>query len=114
MLWETHPFLEMFKPDRDRIRDDDNTIEMHYSYFMREPVKLESGLDYYSNEIEQDSVAPLWYHHSLSYVIQSIISAGFNVQKFTEYDFDNSIGYRHVEHFDIRPPMSFILVARGI
>ncbi len=109
-LWETHPCLEMFKPDRDRKRDGDERLEMHYSYFMDGPVDYQSGLDYYSNEIfGKKSV--LWYHHKLSDIFSAVLKAGFSIQRFNEYDVDNSIGYREVENFEIRPPMSFILTA---
>lgn len=109
-LWETHPMLEMFKPDRDRIRDGDQDLRMHYPYFMSEPVHYESGLDYYSNKkFGQEAV--LWYHHKLSDIVQAVINAGFRIVFFKEYDYDNSIGYREVESFAVRPPMSFILTA---
>lgn len=111
VLWETHPYLEMFKPDRDRIRDGDLDLIMHYPYFLDQPVQLDSGLDYYSNEIDEDLDAPLWFHHTLASIIQSVIDNHFTIETFNEHDFDNSIGYRNVESFKVRPPMSFILSA---
>ena len=111
VLWETHPFLEMFKPDRNRLRDGDVDLRMHYPYFLNDPVLLDSGLDYYSNEIDDTHNMPLWYHHTLSAIFQAILDSDFAVEVFAEYEFDNSIGYRHVEEFVIRPPMSFILSA---
>ena len=111
VLWETHPFLEMFKPDRDRLRDGDVDLKLHYPYFLNDPVLLDSGLDYYSNEIDNTHNKPLWFHHTLSTIFQAILDSGFALEVFTEHGFDNSIGYRHVEKFSVRPPMSFILSA---
>jgi SAM-dependent methyltransferase len=90
-LYETHPFLEMCKPDRDRLEGE--PLNLHYPYFMDVPVAWGSGLDYYGQKKYGEE------------------TAGFAIRKFAEYDHDNSIGYREVENFAVRPPMSFVLRA---
>jgi SAM-dependent methyltransferase len=108
ILYETHPFLEMFKPDRDRFEGE--PLSLHYPYFMDVPVAWGSGLDYYGQKKYGEEIV-YWYHHSLSAIMQSILDAGFSIRQFAEFDHDNSIGYREVEAFAIRPPMSFVLRA---
>jgi SAM-dependent methyltransferase len=108
ILYETHPFLEMFKPDRDRFEGE--PLSLHYPYFMDVPVAWGSGLDYYGQKKYGEEIV-YWYHHSLSAIMQSILDAGFAIRQFAEFDHDNSIGYREVEAFAIRPPMSFVLRA---
>jgi SAM-dependent methyltransferase len=108
ILYETHPFLEMFKPDRDRFEGE--SLSLHYPYFMDVPVAWGSGLDYYGQKKYGEEIV-YWYHHSLSAIMQSILDAGFAIRQFAEFDHDNSIGYREVEAFAIRPPMSFVLRA---
>ena len=108
ILYETHPFLEMFKPDRDRFEGE--PLSLRYPYFMDVPVAWGSGLDYYGQKKYGEEIV-YWYHHSLSAIMQSILDAGFAIRQFAEFDHDNSIGYREVEAFAIRPPMSFVLRA---
>jgi SAM-dependent methyltransferase len=108
ILYETHPFLEMFKPDRDRIEGE--ALNLHYPYFMDAPVAWGSGLDYYGQKKYGEEIV-YWYHHTLSAIMQAILDAGFAIRQFAEFNHDNSIGYREVEAFAIRPPMSFVLRA---
>ena len=110
-LYETHPFLEMCKPDRDRVEGE--ALNLHYPYFMDVPVAWGSGLDYYGQKKYGEETV-YWYHHTLSAIFQAIIDAGFAIRKFAEFDHDNSIGYREVESFPIRPPMSFVVRADQI
>jgi SAM-dependent methyltransferase len=106
VLYETHPFLEMFKPDRDRRPDE--PLELHYPYFMHEPVAWDSGLDYYSGR-KYGREQVYWYHYTLSDIFQAVIDSGLRISRFAEFGHDNSIGYREAERFTVRPPMSFIL-----
>src|ERR1700722_4956357 len=89
VIFETHPFLEMFKPDREL--GGGEPLEFTYPYFMEEPVTWEAGLDYYSGEKYGNEVV-YWYHHSLSSIMQSVIDSGFVIQEFTEFGHDTAVG----------------------
>jgi SAM-dependent methyltransferase len=106
IIYETHPFLEMFRPDRDL--DAGEPLELTYPYFMEEPVAWGAGLDYYSGTKYGDEIV-YWYHHTLSSIMQSVIDSGFVIQEFSEFGHDNSVGYNEVAKQPIRPPMSFVL-----
>jgi SAM-dependent methyltransferase len=109
VVYETHPFLEMFKLDRDRKPGEE--LRLHYPYFMSTPVASHSGLDYYSNEIYGQEVV-YWYHHTLSGILQSIIDAGFTVRRFTEFEHDIDSGYASVRACQPRPPMCYLIDAK--
>jgi SAM-dependent methyltransferase len=106
IIYETHPFLEMFKPDRDLEGGD--PLELAYPYFMEEPVAWGSGLDYYSGEKYGNEIVH-WYHHTLSNIMQSVVDSGFGIKQFTEFEYDNAVGYDEIAKQAIRPPMRFIL-----
>jgi SAM-dependent methyltransferase len=106
ILYETHPFLEMFKPDREL--DGGEPLELTYPYFMEEPVAWGAGLDYYSGTKYGNEVV-YWYHHTLSSIMQSVIDSGFVIQEFSEFGHDESVGYNELAKQPIRPPMRIAL-----
>jgi SAM-dependent methyltransferase len=106
ILFETHPFLEMFKPDRDLVGGD--SLEFTYPYSMEEPVEWTSGLDYYSGEKYGKEIL-YWYHHTLSSIMQSVIDSGFVIREFSEFGDDDGVGYDELAKQPVHPPMSFIL-----
>lgn len=108
LIYETHPFLEMFKLDRER--DSSEPFVPHYPYFMKEPVRSTKGLDYYSVEIYGKEVV-YWYHHTLSGIFQSVIDSGFTIRHFQEFEHDIDSGYAEVLKFKARPPMSYLVSA---
>jgi SAM-dependent methyltransferase len=108
VVYETHPFLEMFKLDRDR--QPDEGLNLHYPYFMAHPVESHSGLDYYSHQVYGSEVV-YWYHHTLSGILQGIIDGGFAIRTFQEFEHDTDSGYDSVREFAVRPPMSYLVVA---
>jgi SAM-dependent methyltransferase len=108
VIYETHPFLEMFKLDRERAPEE--ALVPHYPYFMAEPIKSSAGLDYYSNEIYGREVV-YWYHHTLSGIMQAIIDSGLTIRRFQEFEHDSDSGYARVRAFSARPPMSYLLSA---
>lgn len=106
IIYETHPFLEMFRPDRDLQAGE--PLELTYPYFMEDPVAWGSGLDYYSGTKYGDETV-YWYHHTLSSIMQSVIDSGFVIREFTEFERDDLVGYSEVAKQPVRPPMSFVL-----
>jgi SAM-dependent methyltransferase len=104
ILYETHPFAEMLKPDV--ARSESEPLVPHYSYNTGKPVLFRSEGEYFG---DGNDVATYWYHHSLSYIVQSALNVGFTLRQFEEYDHDVCVGYRDVEKFDPHPPLSMLL-----
>ena len=111
VVYETHPFLEMFKLDRDRQPGEE--IAMHYPYFSDEPVVSTAGLDYYGDEIYGKEIT-YWHHYNLSQVLQPIIESGFGLQTFQEFEHELDSGYRQLLDLEVRPPMTFIAVSEKL
>jgi SAM-dependent methyltransferase len=109
VIYETHPFIEMFKLDRERPSGE--PLVPHYSYFMSEPVRSNNGLDYYSNTKFGEEVV-YWFHHTISYIIQSTIDSGFVVQRFCEFAHDTDSGYPSLRQSGVKLPMSYLLHAQ--
>lgn len=106
VIYETHPFVEMFKLDRER--DAEEPVQPYYSYFMPEPVRSENGLDYYSNTKYGKEIV-FWYHHTISHVIQSAIDCGLRLRSFSEFAHDTDSGYASLRKLSVQLPMSYLL-----
>jgi len=107
-IYETHPVTRMFLKDRDRR---DRPVELVQSYFAKEPLRHETGLDYQGGTTYQ--AKPIYYfQHKLADVISACISAGFTLEKFDEYDRDPSQSRTSLETFPATPPLSYILTGR--
>jgi SAM-dependent methyltransferase len=104
ILYETHPFVEMFKADVDRAADE--PLVPHYRYGTREPVEFRSEGAYFGDGNEG---VTYWYHHSLSYIIQSALESGYTLAEFEEFGHDVCVGYKQVENHEVRPPLSMVL-----
>ena len=105
-IYELHPVLEMFEPSE---RDDPPRAQN--SYFRTEPYVEEDGLDYYA--MTKYKSAPFYsFPHKLSDVITAILNNGLQLLSFEEYGHDISNLWAHFEHFQVKPPLCYTLVAR--
>jgi ubiquinone/menaquinone biosynthesis C-methylase UbiE len=105
-IYEMHPVLVLFEPGEEK-----NPLEIRYSYFMTEPMRDDSGLDYYGGTRRQ-SKPNYWFHHKLSDIIGACLEQGLALESFVEYDFDISGVHKALGEQANRPPMSYTLVAR--
>lgn len=108
IIHETHPFLEMFKLDRQAKKGE--TLVPAYSYFMKNPIISSDGLDYYGNTKFGHEIT-YWYHHNFSTIFSAILASGFRLSAFRELADDLDSGYARVKDFDIKLPMSYVLTA---
>lgn len=106
LVYETHPFIEMFKPDAHRVPDE--PLLPHYPYNAADPVLFDSRGDYYGDR-EQGAEVAYWFHHSVSAILQATLDSGFAIRQVAEFDHDVCVGYRDVEKIPVRPPLSFLL-----
>ena len=105
-IYETHPVLVLFEPG-----EENNPLEVRYSYFMTEPFRDDNGLDYYGGK-RRASKPNYWFHHKLSDIIGACIDHRLGIEHFREYDFDISGVYAALDKQEKKPPMSYTLVAR--
>jgi ubiquinone/menaquinone biosynthesis C-methylase UbiE len=104
-IYEMHPMLDMFDPD------EDNPPLLKYSYFHTEPYVEEEGIDYVGGTTYQ-SKPMYWFHHKMSDIIQGCLDVGLTIEAFEELDHDISAVFRHFQAFEIKPAMSYTLLAR--
>lgn len=105
-VYEMHPVLVMFEPGEEK-----NPLDIRYSYFVTEPFRDDSGLDYYGGT-RRKSKPNYWFHHKLSDIIGGCLDHGMALEHFREYDFDISGVHAALGRQTNKPPMSYTLVAR--
>lgn len=106
LIHEMHPVLVLFEPGEEQ-----NPLEVRYSYFLNEPFRDDTGLDYYGGT-RRRSKPNYWFHHKLSDIISGCLDHGLTLEHFREYDVDISNVYAALDRQDRKPPMSYTLVAR--
>jgi len=109
---EFHPFVWLF---------DDNFKCIENNYFNRGPVKDKETGTYADREakIEQDYI---WWNHSISEVLSSLIDNSIKLESFSEYDyspypcFKNTVEFElckyRIKHLGNKIPMVYSLVGR--
>lgn len=106
MIYETHPFMEVFDPDSD------TPHEPAFSYFRKDPLK-EEGLISYDGVDHGQGETGYWFIHSMGQIVTSCIAAGLASSSLKE--FGHSIRepeYDIYEGRDAQIPMSFLLQAK--
>lgn len=105
VIYETHPFLEMFDPKAA------NPLLPASSYFQRDPFVLQESIVY---EGRADTAGPTsyWYVHTLGSVVTAAIVAGLQVTHLQEYPHSNREElYDQYEHQSAQLPLCFTLTA---
>lgn len=106
VVYETHPFLEMFDPASDAPH------EPAFSYFERRPHKVD-GLIAYDGLDHGEGTTGYWFVHPLGDIVTACIRAGLRIEALTE--FPDSIREPEYDLYEGRPaqiPLSYRLVAR--
>lgn len=105
VMYETHPFLEVFDP---RAPD---PFRPASSYFQREPFVLQESI-VYEGEGEGAGPTSYWYVHTLGDVINAAICAQLQIGHLQEYPHSNREElYDRYEHQPAQLPMCFTLTA---
>ncbi|WP_434775549.1 class I SAM-dependent methyltransferase [Pseudomonas oryzihabitans] len=106
VIYETHPFLEMFEPHADQ------PLLPHYSYFRREPLVSEA-LIAYDGESHGQGAASYWHIHTLGAIVTACLDAGLILQRLEEHPHSNrEVDYDRYQGQAAQLPMSFTLVAQ--
>ncbi len=105
-----HPALWMF---------DDDFKNISYSYFNDKPyVEVENGS--YASKNNKEEITSIWWNHSLSEIITSLMNNGMDLLSFKEYDYSPYDCFRHtveiskgkyrIKHLEANIPMLYSLV----
>ena len=105
VMYETHPFLEVFNPRAA------NPLLPDSSYFQRDPFVLQASIVY---EGQADIAGPTsyWYVHTLGSVVSGAIAAQLQIEHLQEYPHSNREDlYDQYEHQPAQLPLCFTLTA---
>ncbi len=106
VIYETHPFLEMFEPGG----DSPHTPTL--SYFSSDPHIGTDAITYDGSDGGKTG-ASYWFSHQLGQIVTACISAGFTLDRLTEHPHSNrEVDYDQYENRAAQIPMSYTLVAR--
>jgi SAM-dependent methyltransferase len=105
VIYETHPFLEMFDPEA----SDPDRLDS--SYFRSEPF-VQTQPIVYAGKVEQQSAASYWFIHTLGDIFTGALDAGLAISHFKEYPHSNREElYDRYEQQSAQLPMCFTWVA---
>jgi SAM-dependent methyltransferase len=106
VIYETHPFMEMFDPDSE------TPHEPAFNYFRKDPL-VEEGLISYDGVDHGLGETGYWFIHSIGQIVTSCVAAGLAITSLKE--FGHSIRepeYDIYEGREAQIPMSFLLQAK--
>ncbi len=106
-IYDSHPFSEVlpFNVNSDCIHP-----EICNDYFVEGYAMYNDGIDYYGG-VDYKGEDNFQFVHTLSNIINAILSNGFFLRRFMEYDNDISNGLEWAEKLDLKIPLSYILIA---
>ena len=105
VIYETHPFLEMFDPEAS------DPYRLDSSYFRSEPF-VQTQPIVYAGKVEQQSAASYWFIHTLGDIFTGALDAGLAISHFKEYPHSNREElYDRYEQQSAQLPMCFTWVA---
>ena len=105
VIYETHPFLEMFDPESD------DPFRPVTSYFRREPFVQDQPI-VYEGKVDQHTASSYWFVHTLGAIFTGAIEAGLQISHFKEYPHSNREElYDRYERQTAQLPLCFTLMA---
>ena len=105
VMYETHPFLEVFDP-----RASDPLLPAS-SYFQRDPFVLQESI-VYEGQGEVEGPTSYWYVHTMGSLVSGAIAAGLQIGHLQEYPHSNREElYDQYEHQPAQLPLCFTLTA---
>ncbi len=105
VMYETHPFLEMFDPKAE------NPLQPSSSYFQREPFVLREAI-VYEGQAETAGPTSYWFVHTLGDILNAAIGADLQISELQEYAHSNREElYDQYEYQSAQLPLCFTLVA---
>lgn len=110
LLSESHPFTNMLAmPNEDGYVESQPDLLVN-SYFKDDPWIEQGGIDYIADSNNKFIHTFTSYSHTLSSIFNSMISSGFSIQLFNEYEKDLTDSFEDVSNSGF--PLSYVLVAQ--
>lgn len=106
---EWHPFLGMFAMPGEPDYDANNPFRVAYSYFRKEPIVEDNGMDY-AGGTSYKSEKFYSFNHTMSEIITAIVLNGLRLVEFSEFR-EDIMGTNNVPSDGGFIPRSFRLVA---
>lgn len=103
-VYEMHPMLDMFDPGAG--------LEIRHSYFRREPYRSENEPDY-MDPSKRIAAPSYWFHHTLGNILSACLERHLSIERFEELGHDVSTVFAPLAAQDLKPAMSYALVARS-
>jgi len=108
VIYETHPFLEMFEPEAA------DPFAIDRSYFERAPMTWSETITY-DGSPGTPSPRMFWFTHTLGEVLTGCIESGLRIERLTEHPHSNrEVEYDMYEGRAAQMPLCYTLVARKI
>lgn len=105
VVYETHPFLEMFDPESEE------PYRLDSSYFRSEPFVQNQPI-VYEGKVDQPAASSYWFVHTLGAILTGAIEAGLQISHFKEYPHSNREElYDRYEQQKAQLPLCFTMVA---
>jgi hypothetical protein len=105
VIYETHPFLEMFDPGAER------PFETSISYFEQRPVELNETLTYDGTDGGACATS-YWFIHTLGDIVTACVRSGLSLKSLTEHaHLNREVDYAIYENRTAQVPLSYTLIA---
>ncbi len=105
VIYETHPFLEVFDPHG---ADPLNPTDSYFENSNYEGVEIIA----YDGIVREGGSVSYWHTHKVSDIINGVIKSGLRIDEFTEYAHSNrEVDYDVYENQKAQLPMCFTLTA---
>ncbi|MEM9100413.1 MAG: methyltransferase domain-containing protein [Pseudomonadota bacterium] len=107
VIYETHPFLEMFDPDAD------DPHALAFSYFDKSAIEVPELIVYDGSPNVASGQTGYWFVHTLGEIVTASINAGLTVERLEEHPHSNrEPDYDKYQGREAQLPMCYTLVAR--
>jgi hypothetical protein len=106
VIYETHPFLEVFDPTGD------DPFTPATSYFRASPFVSTEALVYDGAEAPP-APASYWFVHTIGAILNACVGSGLTLRRFDEFPHSNrEAEYDQYEDREAQLPMCYLLEAR--
>lgn len=109
VIYETHPFLEMFDPEAA------DPFSPTISYFPDGPDVAAETIVYDGSAPEGEAQVSYWFAHRMGQVISAVAGAGLRIERLQEHPHCNrEVAYEQYENRAAQLPLCYVLTARKI
>lgn len=110
VIYESHPFLDLFATEGEEDFDAENPTKIVYSYFKDDPWVNEDGIDYIGKTLYKSKVN-YCFSHNISKIINAVIKNKIELLEFNEYPHNLDSNFQKLDG-ESKIPMSYLLIGR--